>query len=128
MLGEKDAGSKKIYRVRKSASDAKTQFGAYTNLDSAKAKADENEGYNVYDRNALVYTGKKQVNLTNTKLVKITVRDLRIRSGPGLSYVSRGYIAPGKYTIVDEKEADGYNWGKLKSGAGWIALKYAEAV
>ena len=36
----------------------------------------------------------------------------------------KGYIQKGVYTIVQTKNADGYEWGKLKSGVGWIALKY----
>lgn len=47
-----------IYRVRKSANDAKSQIGAYKNLDSAKALADKNSGYSVFEKNSgkLVYT------------------------------------------------------------------------
>lgn len=58
--------------------------------------------------------------------VKVTVTELRIRSGPGTDNASKGYIKPGVYTIVGE--ADGpraKRWGKLKSGAGWISLDYA---
>jgi N-acetylmuramoyl-L-alanine amidase CwlA len=50
-----------IYRVRKSANDAKSQIGAYRNLNSAKALADKNSGYSVYDTNGkLIYTPTKQ--------------------------------------------------------------------
>ena len=47
-----------IYRVRKSANDAKSQIGAYKNLDSAKALADKNSGYSVFEKDSgmLVYT------------------------------------------------------------------------
>ena len=41
--------NKVIYRVRKSWTDAKSQLGAYTSLDNAKKKADENSGYYVFD-------------------------------------------------------------------------------
>ena len=50
---------KKLYRVRISADDAKTQKGAYQNLDSAKKCCDEfaAEGYKVFDWNfEVVYT------------------------------------------------------------------------
>ena len=33
-----------------------------------------------------------------------------------------------KYTIIDEKTIDGVKFGKLKSGAGWIALSCCEKV
>lgn len=41
----------KYYRVRKSWEDAKSQLGAYTVLANAKAMADKNPGYEVYDWN-----------------------------------------------------------------------------
>lgn len=52
--------TEQMYRVRKEWSDAKTQKGAYKNLDNAKACADTNasEGYKVFDNSGnLVYTG-----------------------------------------------------------------------
>lgn len=49
-----------LYRVRKSAKDAKSQKGAFTELASAKALADANAGYKVYDGGGqLIYTPKK---------------------------------------------------------------------
>lgn len=60
----------------------------------------------------------------NTFLVKIRVPDLNIRAGAGLNYPTKGIIPVSVYTIVETKTADGYTWGKLKSGAGWIALEY----
>ena len=53
---------------------------------------------------------------------------MNIRSGPGTNYPTKGYIPPCVYTIVETKTAGGYTWGKLKSGAGWIALEYTERV
>ena len=41
--------SGELYRVRKSPTDAKTQKGAYRNLDNAKECADDNPGYEVYN-------------------------------------------------------------------------------
>ena len=61
---------------------------------------------------------------TSTKSfkVKVSIKDLNIRKGPGTNYASKGFIKPGVYTIV---KTDG-KWGKLKSGAGWIHLDYAK--
>ena len=54
-------------------------------------------------------------------MVKVTTDTLRIRKGPGLNYDIVGYVHKNEiYTIVDKKD----NWGKLKSGAGWICLDY----
>ena len=57
--------------------------------------------------------------------VKITADVLNVRKGPGTNYakttqVKRNY----RYTIV----ATQGNWGKLKSGAGWICLDYCKYV
>ena len=61
--------------------------------------------------------------------VKVTVTELRIRSGPGTDTQAQGFIEPGVYTIVEEADGPGAKrWGKLKSGAGWISLDYAEKV
>lgn len=55
-------------------------------------------------------------------LVQVTIKDLYIRSGTGTGYKKKGFIKPGVYTIV---ETSG-NWGKLKSGKGWICLDYVK--
>lgn len=57
-------------------------------------------------------------------LVKVTAKDLYIRKGPGTNYENKGFIKPGVYTIVETQG----NWGKLKSGAGWICLDYAKKI
>ena len=60
-------------------------------------------------------------------LVRVTISDLYIRKGPGTNYGKSGFIKPGVYTIVEESTSTGATkWGKLKSGAGWIALDYTE--
>lgn len=50
---KKEQPQENIYRVRKSASDASSQKGAFQNLENAKAMADslKGEGYAVYDEN-----------------------------------------------------------------------------
>ena len=54
-------------------------------------------------------------------LVKVSIHDLNIRKGPGTEYARTGqFTGKGVFTIV---EVSG-NWGRLKSGAGWIALAY----
>ena len=41
--------AQELYRVRKSWADAKSQIGAFTNLDSAKEMANYNKGYKVFN-------------------------------------------------------------------------------
>ena len=61
--------------------------------------------------------------------VKVSVTELRIRSGPGTNTAVQSVIQPGVYTIVEEANGPGAKrWGKLKSGAGWISLDYTEKV
>lgn len=66
----------------------------------------------------------------NSFKVKVSIKDLNIRSGAGTNYDKKGYIAPGVYTITQTKKGAGSSkgWGKLKSGAGWISLDFAERV
>lgn len=62
-------------------------------------------------------------------LVRVTISNLYIRTGPGTNYGKNGFIKPGVYTIVEESTGTGATkWGKLKSGAGWISLDYAKPV
>ena len=124
-----------LYRVRTSWADAKSQKGAYRILENAKKCADENAGYSVYDENGkCVYTGKQTSstqtgNTASEYLVQVSISDLNIRTGPGTNYSKTGrYTGKGVFTIVAESSGQGSvkGWGKLKSGAGWISLDYAE--
>lgn len=49
---------------------------------------------------------------------------LWIRDGAGFNYKSNSKIFNSRvlYTIVEEKCVDGVNWGRLKSGKGWISV------
>ena len=61
--------------------------------------------------------------------VQIKVTDLNIRSGPGTNHPSKGKIKPGVYTITEVANGPGATqWGKLKSGVGWISLDYAKKI
>lgn len=62
--------------------------------------------------------------------VRVTASVLNIRKGAGTNYTVTGSIKDkGVYTIVAESNGTGATkWGKLKSGAGWIALDYTEKV
>lgn len=80
--------------------------------------------------NARLISNATAQNGTDNKAykIKVTVTSLRIRCGPGTNYALTGdKVAPGVYTVVDTSSGNGSatGWGKLKSGAGWIALDYA---
>lgn len=110
------------YRVRKTWKDAATQKGAFHNLDYAKKCADENKGYSVFDESGRVLYSNKEF---EPYLVKVSLKDLNIRKGPGTNYARTQFIPVGVYTIVEEADGKGATkWGRLKSGAGWISLDY----
>lgn len=114
---EAPAASNQTYRIRKSWADAASQIGAYSNLEYAKAAC--KDGYAVFDA-----AGKQIWPLGY--IVRITAQSgLNVRSGPGTNYAVVMTLAyGGGYTIVEEQNG----WGKLKSGIGWICLKYTERV
>ncbi len=61
--------------------------------------------------------------------VKVKITDLNIRKGPGTSYGKNGCTGAGVFTIVEEKDGPGADkWGRLKSGAGWIALDFCQRI
>lgn len=63
-------------------------------------------------------------------IVRVTVNALNIRSGPGTNCGITGtIIGSGVFTITEERTGQGAAlWGKLKSGAGWIALDYTKKI
>lgn len=61
----------------------------------------------------------------NSFMVKVTADELNVRTGPGTGYNIDSVIRDkGVYTIT----ATSGDWGKLKSGAGWISLSYTKRV
>lgn len=53
--------------------------------------------------------------------VKITADSLNVRDGAGTAFKINTTVKINEvYTIIEESNG----WGKLKSGAGWISLKY----
>ena len=132
--------STSLYRVRKSWSDAASQKGAFRELSNAKACADKNPGYSVFDDSgSVVYTPASANAPTGGNAsfqpykVRVSISDLNIRKGPGTNYGSRGYTGKGVFTVVAEATGKGATkWGLLKSYAskrdGWVSLDYAKKV
>ena len=136
---DSDTAKVKWYRVRKTWKDSKTQKGAYKVLDNAKKCADANPGYKVFDPDGkVVYDpagGKDSAGGSDTSvkvpfMVKVSIHDLNVRTGPGTGYNRTQFIPIGIYTIVEVKSGKGSKkgWGRLKSGAGWIALDHVTVV
>lgn len=129
--GTSSTTKKTLYRVRKTWKDVKSQKGAFNDLSNAKKCADENKGYSVFDENGKAVYTSKTTNTTSSFKVQISISDLNIRKGPGTNYATTGrFTGKGIFTIVETKQGTGSTkgWGKLKSGAGWIALDYATRI
>ena len=63
--------------------------------------------------------------VTETYKVKITASKLNVRSSPNVNSAIVTQVKVGEvYTIIEEREG----WGRLKSGAGWIALEYTKRI
>ena len=134
-LGGMSTTQKQLYRVRRTWPDFKSQKGAYNILANAKACSDKNPGYSVFDAGGnAVYTSKTDsagVPGDTTFKVRVSVPDLNIRTGPGTNYAATGrFTGAGVFTITAVQAGQGSSngWGKLKSGAGWIALDYAKRI
>ena len=83
----------------------------------------------VVNPSQVVPYSEKQVNTSKPTFVPYIVRIdtdiLNVRNGAGTNYKINTQVKRYElYTIVDEKNG----WGKLKSGAGWIALQYTKKV
>lgn len=129
--------AKKYYRVRKTWADAASQKGAFTSLANAKACADQNSGYKVFDWNgSQVYPAAA----FQPYHVRVEIADLRIRKGAGTNYDywtekngQSKYTGKGTFTIVKEKNGAGATkWGLLKAyeknADGWISLDHVKRV
>lgn len=58
-------------------------------------------------------------------MVRVTASALNVRAGAGVQYKIVTVVKKGEaFTIVDVNG----DWGKLKSGKGWINLKYTEKI
>ena len=66
-----------------------------------------------------------KANMPSTFKVRVNATELNYRAGAGIQYKINGTVKRGEvYTIV---ETNG-SWGKLKSGAGWMNLKYCDII
>ena len=92
----------------------------------AQMVSDEKEWEEFKDHvKALLTTGVVNPSPAQNYKVKVTANTLNVRKGVGVSFDIVTTIKKGEvYTIVKEKDG----WGKLKSGVGWISLKYTAKI
>jgi len=67
-----------------------------------------------------VSVSTKKVNYT----VRISAKDLNLRSGPGISYSRMGYAKPGDYKVTEQCG----DWGKLGKNGYWVCLDYVKVI
>lgn len=102
--------TKELYRVRKDWEDAKSQIGAYSQLDNAKEACDKaGKDYEVYNsKGVAIYPEKKNENPTPT--VQYKPGDM-VKLIPGAVYVTGkavpGWVIKAKLYIRSEVRADG---------------------
>ncbi|MGT2803178.1 hypothetical protein [Streptococcus henryi] len=78
-------------------------------------------------RHSIKQENEKSSSLVSERLqVDVTADDISIRESASLSAKVVGVCPKGVYTIVETTSGDGYTWGRLKSGKGWIALDSTE--
>ncbi|MDD6488555.1 MAG: peptidoglycan recognition family protein [Clostridia bacterium] len=96
------SSNKTLYRVRKSWSDAKSQKGAFKDLNNAKKCADSNKGYSVFDNN-----GKKVYPVSTTAQKEVKKGSVvKLRQG-ATTYMSTAKLADwcykSKFTVMELK-------------------------
>lgn len=70
-----------------------------------------------------------KLNKSTPYTIRVTSEKLIVRRAPRKNSKAVGQIKKGEvYTIIEEQSVSTRTWGKLKSGAGWINLKYTEKV
>ena len=57
-------------------------------------------------------------------LVRVKIRDLDIRKGPGMNYDRVQYCPPGVCTVVATSNGAGASLWEAEKRIGWIALEY----
>ena len=119
-----------MYKVKVTASALNMRTGPGTSY-SSRGKAVKGAIFDIVDTKdgcGQISTTGAWIKLSYTVAVnaeynvKITAKDLNMRSGPGILYARKGYIKPGTYTI----KATNGDWGQLKSNGYWIKLSYTK--
>ena len=105
------------------------EHGFHTNEETAKWLCNDDNLKKLAEAEAKMiaehYGYKKKIENIETGIYKITVNTLNIRKGPATTYDIVGTVKKSEaYTIVETKG----NWGKLKSGAGWVYLDYCTKI
>ena len=127
-----NSSSGTLYKVKVTASALNMRTGPGTSY-SSRGKAVKGAIFDIVDTKdgwGQISTTGAWIKLSYTVAVnaeynvKITAKDLNMRSGPGILYARKGYIKPGTYTI----KATNGDWGQLKLNGYWIKLSYTTKI
>ena len=126
--------AKEYFRVRKSWTDSKSQLGAYTVLENAKKKVDENPGYFVFNEQGVaVYptsSSKKKVAFAKSQDKSLS-GNYRVTANDGLNmrYVP-GEIKKDNIILTIPKGAVVQNYGYFTkvNGVNWLYVAYKDKV
>ena len=102
VYGKEYTDSTKLYRVRKSWDDSKSQIGAYSNLENAKDAC--KEGYTVYDwnGNAVYSVPEKEEVKEQVYRIRKTWEDSKSQVGAYKNLESAKEVCPEGYSVFDE--------------------------
>ena len=73
----------------------------------------------IFDSEEPIEEKKPKIKTKKTKMIKVEIDNYNVRSGPGFEFYTKGFIAPGTYTIVEEQNG----FGKLEDDIGWVFLE-----
>lgn len=116
LMSGSETPSKKLYRVRKSWTDEKSQLGAFSNFSNAKKAC--KAGYTVYDSNGKAVYSVKSTAKSYTKGTKISLKNKTLyvsataKSGikkSGTYYLYDGAVVNGRMRITNKKIYCGKN-------------------
>lgn len=140
-LGIKNRGvkySKDLYVLRNTRAKAILIECCFVDSKTDKEKWDANKcAKAIVDGvlNKTISSGGSSSSTKTSFLIKVSGVSkgdvLNIREKPDASSKKTGSLAyndPNKYTIVETKKVGTETWGKLKSGIGWINLRYTKRV
>lgn len=118
---------KELFYVRKSWKEAETQLGAFSNLDNAKALAEFNYGYKVFNSKGRGCYTPRQYFEKYTVMKKAPVKNAPKTKEKTIDWLDIG-VSVAVYRGVTKIAENGTVWTKIRYGASskhaWIPLSY----
>lgn len=108
-----------LYRIRRSWLSPNSQIYALKDIENAKKNCPA--GYKVFDESGKVVYDPAATELPYEVVSMVECLNIRCAAS-GYSMLTGKIKDKNRYTIVEESGA----WGRLKSGKGWISLKYTK--